>query len=97
MFMHWWIAVPAVGIICGAVASAYAYDAFHKRRLGLLAGFLAPLPVLCAIMLIGVPFTQDNAATLEASIGVGASLLALTSPFSLLAAWLVCHRKSRVQ
>lgn len=85
----------AIGVFCGWIVGALAYEAFHKRWIALLTALLAPIPVVYAIMGIGYSFMREETGTLGSLIYVGAILFALISPFSVLSAWFVCHRKSR--
>ena len=95
--MYWLIAFPAIGIVCGAIASALTFEAYHRRWLALMVAFLAPMPVVYAIMGAGYAFMREEADPLASSVYGGIYLFGLISPFSVLAAWFVCHRKSRPQ
>lgn len=89
------IIYPALGFFCGLVSSAIAYALVRQRWAAYLVAILAPLPALYLIIGFGLAFMRDETLTMNTLFELAALVSALTLPFSLLAAWVVCHRRSR--
>lgn len=95
--MMWLLFYPVVGLLCGLIVSAIIYEFTRSRWIALAATLFAPLPALCVIMLSGLAFMRDDTMTTHSLLYSILLLWTITSPFSVLAGWFVCHRKSRPQ